>query len=72
MVTKGALKNILEVCSSAEIGEGKVVDIAEVSASVEKEFEEYSGKGLRTLGVAYKRISEKSTIEEEREENMMS
>lgn len=71
MVTKGALKNILEVCSSAEIGEGKVVDIAEVSASVEKEFEEYSGKGLRTLGVAYKRISEKSTIEEEREENMI-
>ena len=71
MITKGALTNVLAVCTQAEMEEGKIVDIKEVSASIEKEFEDYSGKGLRTLGVAYKRISEKSTIEDEREEGMI-
>lgn len=71
MITKGALTNVLAVCTQAEMEEGKIVDIKEVSASIEKEFEEYSGKGLRTLGVAYKRISEKSTIKDEREEDMV-
>jgi len=71
MITKGALTNVLAVCTQAEMEEGKIVDIKEVSASIEKEFEDYSGKGLRTLGVAYKRISEKSTIEDEREEGMV-
>lgn len=70
MITKGALSNILSVCTLAEIEEGKIVDIKDVSDSIEKEFEEYSGKGFRTLGVAYKRFSEKSTIEDEREEGM--
>lgn len=71
MITKGALTNVLAVCTQAEMEEGKIVDIKEVSASIEKEFEEYSGKGLRTLGVAYKWISEKSTIKDEREEDMV-
>ena len=70
MITKGALSNILSICTLAEIEEGKVVDIKEVSDSIEKEFEAFSGKGFRTLGVAYKRISEISTIEDEREEGM--
>ncbi len=30
MVTKGALSNVLDVCSSAEIAEGRIVDIATV------------------------------------------
>ena len=70
MITKGALSNVLSVCTLAELEEGKVVDIKEVSDSIEKEFEGYSGKGFRTLGVAYKRISEKSTIDDEKEEGM--
>ena len=72
MITKGALTNVLAVCTQAETDDGKIVDIKEdVSASIEKKFEDYSGKGLRTLGVAYKRISEKSNIEDEREEGMI-
>lgn len=70
MITKGALANVLSICTLAEMEEGKTVDIKDVSGSIEQKFEEYSGKGFRTLGVAYKRISEKSTIEDEREEGM--
>jgi len=71
MITKGALTNVLGICTKAEIEEGKIVDIKEVSQSIEKQYEEYSGKGYRTLGVAYKNIETESTIEDEVETDMI-
>jgi len=38
MVTKGALSNVLDVCSSAEMGDGVVVDIAAVRDKIQKHF----------------------------------
>ena len=70
MVTKGALSNVLSVCTHAEIENQQIVDISEVSDRIEKEFVACSAKGLRTLGVAYKKISDTSTIEEAKEEGM--
>ena len=71
MITKGALTNILGICTKAETEDGKVVDIKEVSKSIEKQYEDYSGKGYRTLGLAYKNIKTKSTIEDELETDMI-
>lgn len=71
MITKGALTNILGICTKAEIEDGKVVDIKELSASIEKQYEDYSEKGYRTLGVAYKNIETNSTIENELEADMI-
>ena len=71
MITKGALTNILGICTKAEIEDGKVVDINEVSESIEKQYEDFSGKGYRTLGLAYKNIKTKSTIEDEIEADMI-
>lgn len=71
MITKGALTNILGICTKAEIEDGKVVDIKEVSESIEKQYEDFSGKGYRTLGLAYKNIETKSTIEDEIEAEMI-
>lgn len=71
MITKGALTNVLGVCTRAEIGDGKVVDIKDVSESIEKQYEDFSGKGFRTLGVAYKNIETESTIEDELERDMI-
>jgi Mg2+-importing ATPase len=71
MVTKGALTNILGICTKSEMEDGKIVDINEVSDSIEKQYEEYSAKGYRTLGVAYKFINTKSTIEDELEADMI-
>ena len=56
MVTKGALRNVLEVCSTAETESGIVVDIASLRAQIQRHLEEFSGKGLRTLGVAYRNM----------------
>jgi Mg2+-importing ATPase len=54
MVTKGALKNVLDACSKAETGAGAIVDTALVRQQIQQHFEEFSSKGCRTLGIACK------------------
>src|SRR6478672_6176694 len=62
MVTKGALANVLAVCASAEVGEGKIVDLATVQDHIQQHLEELSNKGCRTLGVAYKNMGSASRM----------
>jgi P-type Mg2+ transporter len=71
MVTKGALANVLSVCRCADMGDGRTVELSEVSDAIQKLFESYSGEGLRTLGVAYKRIADQTNIEDGKEEDMV-
>jgi Mg2+-importing ATPase len=70
MVTKGALSNVLAVCSSAEIAEGRTVDIETVKERVQQHFEEFGRKGFRTLGVAYKDVGSNTVISREQEADM--
>jgi Mg2+-importing ATPase len=70
MVTKGALSNVLAVCSSAEIAGGRIVDIDTVKKRVQQHFEEFSRKGFRTLGVAYKDAVSDTVITREQEADM--
>jgi len=62
MVTKGALTNVLAVCASAEVGAGKIVDLATVRDRIQQHLEEFSNKGCRTLGVAYKNMGSASRM----------
>ena len=70
MLTKGALTNILEVCSSAETNEGTIVDIESVKDKIQKHFEEFSNNGFRTLGIAYKNLPEDKPINKSDEKEM--
>ena len=70
MVTKGALSNVLAVCSSAEIGEGRIADIGSVEEQVQQHFEGFSRQGFRTLGVAYKNIVSETVITRDQEADM--
>jgi Mg2+-importing ATPase len=70
MVTKGALSNVLAVCSSAEIAEGRIVDIVTVKEQVQQHFEEFSRKGFRTLGIAYKDLGSDTVITRKQEADM--
>lgn len=57
MITKGALANILDVCSRTQIGnEEKALDDA-TRAGVMERFEQWSAQGFRVLGVAVKPAS---------------
>jgi P-type Mg2+ transporter len=70
MVTKGALQNVLAVCSTIEIAGGTVVDIAAVRERIKGRFEELSSKGFRTLGVAYRDVGSDSVITKDHEVGM--
>ncbi|HZW85754.1 MAG TPA: magnesium-translocating P-type ATPase, partial [Nitrososphaerales archaeon] len=56
MVTKGALSNVLDACSSFETSDGKTEAIAGAQKQIQQEFEDLSGKGYRVLGVASKEL----------------
>ena len=70
MVTKGAMLNVLAVCSSVETGEGTIVDIATVQDRIQQHLEEFSRKGFRTLGVAYKNMGSELRISKGHEAGM--
>ena len=70
MVTKGALSNILDVCSTAEMKEGSLVNIASMQQEIQKQFEDFSNDGFRTIGIAYKKLSTDSPINREDEKDM--
>jgi Mg2+-importing ATPase len=70
MVTKGSMQNVLDVCSSAEAKDGTIVDIAAVRDRIQKHFEEFSGKGFRTLGIAYRNMGAEPRIGKEHETGM--
>lgn len=70
MVTKGALQNVLDICSSVETKDGNVVDKVTAMDRIQKHFEEFSSKGFRTLGIAYKNIGSESRISKDHESGM--
>jgi P-type Mg2+ transporter len=53
-ITKGALRIVLDICSKAEAGDGKITDIANIKGDILKQYEALSEAGFRTLGVAWK------------------
>jgi Mg2+-importing ATPase len=70
MVTKGALSNVLAVCSSAEMPDGHVVDIALVQEKINQQFRDLSSKGFRTLGLAYKDMGSQTSMKKDDEIGM--
>ena len=60
IVTKGALKNILEVCSMVETAEGKTIAIADQRQKLHQQAEDLGSKGFRALGVAYRDFNQDS------------
>ncbi len=70
MVTKGALETVLTVCSEAETKEKALVDINVVRDRIQQHFEEFSSKGFRTLGVAYKNMGSRSLMSKDDEAGM--
>jgi P-type Mg2+ transporter len=70
MVTKGALSNVLDACSSVEISDGKTGDIAGTKKQIQQEFEDLSGKGFRVLGIASKELAPGKLITKDDESSM--
>jgi len=71
MVTKGALTNVLSVCSSAQTSDGMIVDIATMKEQIQQAFEKQSSMGLRILGVAYRDVGSDPLINKDHEVAMI-
>jgi Mg2+-importing ATPase len=70
MVTKGAFRNVLDVCSHIETSEGAVAELNEWRERIERRFEDLSGRGFRTLGIAYRDCDLNSRMTKEDETGM--
>jgi Mg2+-importing ATPase len=70
MVTKGAVSNVVGVCSSVETSDGQSVDIGPLSDQIQQQYMQLSGQGFRTLGVAYRDAGSLSQITKDDETGM--
>ena len=62
MIAKGALTNVLAVCTQAESVAGQTVPLEQVRETILANFGQFSGQGLRTLGLAYRRLEAATAI----------
>jgi P-type Mg2+ transporter len=69
IITKGALKNILEICTTVENTPGQIVDLSGERQQLQQQAEELGEQGFRVLGVAY-RVFDKASFSKEDETNM--
>ena len=70
LITKGALANVLEICSVAQTASGGVLDLDAEREGIQRRFEEFGSKGFRTLGVAYRDIGAETQITKDHEFDM--
>jgi Mg2+-importing ATPase len=70
MITKGALPNVLEVCSHAELDGGRLVGLDEVRPRIDERYEQLGSEGFRVLGVAYRDLGHEAAISKESEREM--
>ena len=70
LITKGALQNVLDVCTVAEQGEGPTIPLDAVRPKIERLYAEASETGYRTLGVAVRDIGSPAPIDRNAERDM--
>ncbi len=58
LITKGALPNVLDICSFVELTDGKIEDVYKLKNKIKDTFKEFGDKGYRVIGIAYKLIEE--------------
>lgn len=71
LVTKGAVKQILEVCTHALGSDGNIVPLEDVQDNINQVFAEMSAQGFRTLGIAYKNCDDQTVIAKSDENAMI-
>ena len=71
LISKGALTNVLAVCSHVENPDGSLVAIEQAEAAILQAYQNYSRQGLRTLGLAYKPLAVDQTHIDKNQESQM-
>jgi len=71
LITKGALRQMLDVCVEAELSDGSLIDIGAARPEVERHWHEFSAQGHRVLGVACRDCGNETTIKRDAERGMI-
>jgi Mg2+-importing ATPase len=70
IITKGALKNVLDVCEFVEKENGTVDEIKTDIEKINNYYSAMSGNGYRVLGIAYKNILRNVVLKRDSEKGM--
>jgi len=70
MITKGALAQVLSVCTVVEMRNGEVVPIEDQIQTIHAQYAAFSARGVRTLGLAIKTLPAQMTMTREDEAGM--
>jgi Mg2+-importing ATPase len=70
MITKGALRNVLDVCKQVQLPGGATAPLEAHRAEIESFFEQQSQSGLRTIGIAVKEVTDDPVINMDDEQAM--
>ncbi len=71
LVTKGAVDNMLSLCLSAESADGAQHAIAEVMDEIRNQYETFSARGYRLLGMSYRELTPQSKLAGNSESSMI-
>jgi Mg2+-importing ATPase len=72
LITKGALDNILSICTSIQSGDGTYPLDATIRAEIEQHYSEWSEKGFRVLGLATKTVDGRPEIYSQDDEKALN
>ena len=65
LISKGAFNNIMSICTSVRLSNGTVESIEKHKVEIEKKYEEFGIKGLRSIGICYKNINSNAIVKED-------
>jgi len=71
LITKGALRQMLEICSQAETADGSLTTIEATRAEIDRQWHQFSNEGHRVLGVAYRDFGNETHITRESENGLI-
>lgn len=71
LITKGALTQVLEACSTAALPSGEIRPLAEQVSRIHEQHAAFSARGLRTLGLACKPLPGRSTVKNDDETGLV-
>ncbi|QTE38871.1 magnesium-translocating P-type ATPase [Mucilaginibacter gossypii] len=70
-ITKGAVRQVLDICNRVEISAGILADIGDHKEAILAQYQLLSDSGLRTLGVSYKEVGPDQIFTRENEYDMV-
>jgi P-type Mg2+ transporter len=71
LITKGAVPQMLEICSQVETGNGQTTPLEAMQGPIHSLYEDSSNQGYRTLAIAYRSLGEETRLLRDHESQMV-